>query len=901
MCGRRLHEVHRVGGGAMSEDRLLAIAERWCRALLRLYPSDFRDEMGDGLVETYRDQARGGVRKRGTTAWMGVLMRALGDAVRNGPGERAQPAAAWRRGGNWGRDMELSMRRLVRSPVFSLMMLGTLTVGLGAFAVVYTVVHRVLIAPLPYERPEDLYMVWRDYTWVPFRGGWAAGPDIAALQQAGGVIENAAGLWRGRTTLSLDGGGEPFEAALMTTTPNLFDLLGVRPILGRTFAPDETGPGRPALTVLTYELWQRLGGDPAILGTEVRMNGTPFTVIGVMGRDFRFVRNASLGAAQHADLYTSFLGVMAELSPGSGSYGALIRARAGTSEQAVEEAVAAVGRMVDERDFDSRGLALYPVNLKADLIAPVRQALVVLGLAAVFLVLVLLVNLGTLLLARAAAREQEFAVSRALGANRVALVRATLLEGGLLGMAGGACGALLAVWGTRLLVSMAPLDLPRREAITMTWSTGATVIGVGALLGLLAAALPATWAVRSPLSSLLGSMRMRGGGSSGRMRRGMVVVQVALSLVLLTAGALVVRSFDQLLRAQPGFDPTGVLTLRVPVPQQRYTEFEAANELHERLHAALAALPGVTAAGAAGGLPLGAGMNQTWITLPGAPGNTGVEEHDVPMIDYTWVRPGYFEAMGIRVVAGEAFTDMGSGANEAVVDRQLAMTFFPDGTAVGGTLALQGDTLRIIGVVEHARAYDIHRDDRPQVYLRNNSLWSLSWVLRTNRSPAALANEVRSVVRSIDPELAVAELRPMADIADQSLSQQRITAVLVAGFALGALLLAGMGLFGVVSGSVTRRRHELAVRLALGADHRRLIGMVMAEGAVLVLLGALIGVPGVYAAGRAISGTLVGVSASDPLTLLLVALGLGVVAMAACFIPARRVVKIAPGQALRQE
>jgi putative ABC transport system permease protein len=884
----------------VSEGRLLRVAEHWFRALLLLYPADFRDEMGEAVVETYCDRARDALLHRGITAWMGVLMSALIDSARNGPGERVQPAASWRRGGNWGRDVELSVRRLVRAPLFSLLMVGTLTVGLGAFAVVYTVVHRVLIAPLPYERPEDLYMVWRDYTWVPFRGGWASGPDVAELQRAGGAIQDAAGMSRGLATITGEG-GEPFEAALMTTTPNLFDLLGVRPAVGRVFLPEETGPDRPAVTVLTYALWQRLGGDASILGSDIRINGNPFTVIGVMPRDFSFVRNASLGAAQNVDLFASFLGVLAEQNPGGGSYAALIRARPGTSPEGVESAVAAVGRVVDERDFESRGLALYPVNLKADLIEPVRPAMIVLGLAAVFLVLVLLVNLATLLLARAAAREQEFAVSRALGANRIALVRATLLEGGLLGLLGGIGGALVAVWGTRLLVSLAPRDLPRLDAIGMSWSIAATVVAIGTLVGLLAAVLPASWALSTPLSSLLGTMRMRG-GSSGRMRRGMVVVQVALSLVLLTAGALVVRSFEQLLRAQPGFDGTGVLTLRVPVPAARYPEDAAVRELHGRLQAGFAALPGVTAVGATSALPLSARANQTWIQLPGAPGNTGVEEHDNPMVDYYWVRPGYFEALGIRVLEGSTFTEDAGTAAGVVIDRLLATQFFPDGSAIGNTIPFSGDTLRIIGVVDHPRMYDIHQDDRPQIYLRSgeDTPYSLSWVLRASRAPAGLANEARAVVRQADPELAVSELLTMDQITDQSLSQQRITAVLVAGFSLGALLLAAMGLFGVVSGAVTRRRHELAVRLALGANHRKLVGMVMLEGAVLVALGVLIGVPGVYAAGRAISGALVGVSASDPLTLLLVGLGLAVVAMAACFIPARRVVGIAPAQALRE-
>ncbi|CAN5728243.1 ABC transporter permease [soil metagenome] len=815
-----------------------------------------------------------------------------------------RPMLRWRHSGNWGRDAEVAVRRLVRAPVFMLTMAGTLTVGLGAFAVVYTVVQRVLLAPLPYEDPDDLYFVWRDYTWIPFERGWVAGPDVAELRSAGGVIEDVAGLARGLTTLSTEGGGEPMEIASMTTSPNLFALLGVRPLLGRVFAPDETGPDRPTVAVITYELWQRLGGEAGMVGSEIRLNGTPWTVIGVMPRGFRFARNSSLGPPQTADIYVPWLTPFAEMNPGGGSLAALLRARPGTSPQQVEQAVAAVGRVVDERDHGSRGLHLYPAGAKSDLIARVRPAIAALGLAGAFLLLVLLVNLGTLLLARAAQREQEYAVSRALGANPIALVRSTVFEAGMLGLMGGIGGAVVALWGTRVLVRMAPADLPRLETIAVDWSIAAVIIGIGAALGLLAGLAPALWAARTELSSLMGSTRVHGGGGRVRMRRAMVVVQVALSVVLLTAGALVVRSFGGLLRAEPGFLADGVLTMRVPVPASRYPELDDAMGVHERLHAALAALPGVQHVGATWALPLSASANQTGVRFPGAPGNTGVDEHDNPMVDWMRVRPGYFETLGIRVLQGESFRPSATPSPEIVIDRILAEMFFPDGTAVGATVPFLGDTMRIIGVVEHARLYDVHQDGRGQIHARNDgegSAFSLYWALRSDRDAALLAGEARDAVRRIDPELAVSEVRTMRDIVDASVRQQRLSAVLIAGFAIGALLLAAMGLYGVVAGSVTRRRHELAIRLALGADHGSVLRLVLREGALLVGLGLLAGVPGILLGGRVLRGIIVDVSVHDPMTLLAVAIGLWLVAMAACYVPARRVLRIEPASSLRQE
>ena len=889
----------------MSGDRLMRASARWARLLLRLYPADFRDEMGTGVVETYLDHCRAAVRRGGILALLGVWMKALFDSIRNGVGERLRPGVSWRRSGDWGLDAQRAVRRLVRSPMFAVSMIGTLTVGLGAFATVYAVVDRVLLAPLPYDRPGDLYFVWRNYTWVPFERGWVGGTDIVALQGAGGVIQDAVGLRSERVTMTHGTEGNPAEVQVMVTTPNLFRVLGVQAALGRTFLPNETGPGTPLVVVLSDNLWRdRFGADPKIVGSQIRLEGDAYTVIGVMPRGFHFQRHSSVGAPEGADAYRTFQMVLAETSPNSGAFATLVRARPGTTPQVFSAAVGAVGSMIDRRDFKSRGLKLYPVNAKQDLVARVKPALVVLGAAGAFLVLVLAVNLATLLLTRAAHREREFAISRALGANNVAVARATLLEGGILGLVGGVAGVAVAVWGTRALAAMAPPDLPRRETIGVDWRIALIVVAVGIGLGLAAALLPAMWAARTRLMSLLANANVRGGGGSGRMRRGMVVVQVALSLVLLTTGGLVVRSFDRLLRANPGFDATGVLTLRIPVSGDRYPNDTVVNALHDRLEREIAALPGVRAVGAASAIPLSAGVDQAGVHMPGAPGNTGDKEHDSPLADFIPARGRYFDALGIRLIAGQLFSSaVSTGVPEVVIDRKLATEFYPSASPVGARILVDGDTGVVVGVVEHARQYDLHQDGRVQVYLRNERVGypSLAYAIRTSRNPADLSAEVRAAVRRVDPQLAIADLRPMTDVVNDSVRQQRLSAVLIAGFALGALLLAAMGLFGVVAGSVNRRRHEIAVRLALGADHSRVRRLLLREGTGLVIGGLLLGAPGIYLAGRAIASTLVGVSAFDVGTLVSVAAGLAIVALAACYIPARRVTGIEPAQAFREE
>jgi putative ABC transport system permease protein len=422
---------------------------------------------------------------------------------------------------------------------------------------------------------------------------------------------------------------------------------------------------------------------------------------------------------------------------------------------------------------------------------------------------------------------------------------------------------------------------------------------------MLAATVPATWAARASLARLLGSSAVRGGGGHGRMRRGMVVVQVALALVLLSTGGLVVRSFERLLRADPGFNPAGVLTLRVPMPERVYPERQEARALQDRVHAGLAALPGVLGVSAAHALPLTASADQNAIEIPGAPGNTGNPDHDRPLIDNIATRAGYVDVMGMRLLAGRAFAETpAEGLLEALIDRVLANHFFPTGNPIGARIPFgSADTLTVVGVVEQARLYDVHRDGLPQLYIRaeDGGYRTLTYVLRTDRQPHTLVPEARSVIQRIDPRLALADVRTMEEILDDSLRQQRMSAVLIAGFSVGALLLAALGLFGVVSASVLRRRHEMAVRLALGADHGRVLRLVLGEGARLILLGVVIGVPGTYFAGRAIRGALVGVSPGDPATLSGVALGLTAVALAACYLPARRVLRIEPARSLRQD
>jgi predicted permease len=362
-----------------------------------------------------------------------------------------------------------------------------------------------------------------------------------------------------------------------------------------------------------------------------------------------------------------------------------------------------------------------------------------------------------------------------------------------------------------------------------------------------------------------------------------------------------VRSLDRLLRADPGFRADGVLTLRVPLDPQRYPEAEGI-AFQRRLIAELERIPGVTAAGAVSTLPLSAGADQSDVRFPGAPGNNGVAEHDAPLIDFVRALPGAFETLGMRLVEGRGFAAAPpEGVKETVIDQTLARTFFPGTSAVGSTMTVGEDALTVVGVVRQARLYDVHQDGRAQAWIRNEDFpyASLYYALRTAGEPLDLAPAVRRAVRGLDPAVPVSEVRTLDELVGDALRQQRLATLLVGAFGLGALVLSAMGLYALVSGAVIRRRHELGVRMALGAGRGRVVGLVLGDGLTLVAVGVLVGAPGVYLAGRLLRGVVVGVSPFDPATLAAVAAGLALVAAAACWLPARRVAGIDPARSLR--
>jgi predicted permease len=793
---------------------------------------------------------------------------------------------SWRGIGNWRRDLEIVRRRLRQKPVFAISVLITLSVGLGTFAVVFAAVDKILLEPLPYKNAGDLYVIWEK---LKDAEPIITGPDVANLQQAGGAIESAAGMQMAPLNIPGDGQREARRITAMQVSPGLFDLLGVRPALGRGFRPDETGATSPNVIVLTDELWKRLGENRNILNTELKIGKLPpFTVIGVLPAGFHF--NGSWGSPP--DAYIPLYVNLATELPNNHDYRGIIRARHGASPEEVRRAVESTGRL--NRDDIHQGTVrnLYPVGLQTDIAREVRPVLLALSFAVALLLLLLALNLASLLLARAVEREREFAVSRALGASRPAVVRVTLIEGTVLGLAGGITAVLAGIWSTRLLVALGPENLPRREAIAVDWRVAAVVISVGALLGLAAAAAPALWASHVSLESLLSGSAVRGAAGSSRMRRGLIVVQVALSLVLLSAGGLVVRSFERLVSSNPGFRPDGVLTFNIALT----AEASESIAFQDRLDPVLNALPGVTHVSATRTLPLSGGANLTVVTIPGSP--------DEVAVDRVFTRAGYIETMGMRLLAGRGFEPAHrQGVQEAVIDHHLAQRLFPNRNPIGAIIRCEDRSITIVGVVAQARLSALHEDGRPQLMVRvedYNNRQTSYYVIRTDRDPHALIPEVHRAISQLNPEVPISEVQTMDEIVAERSSRERISAVMISGLALGALLLVSMGLFGMISGSVARRRGELAVRMALGATHGRTIRLVVREGAQLIAFGLILAIPGIDIAGRSLQSLLIGVSPFDIPTIGAVAIALAGVALLACYLAARRVTTIDLERLLRE-
>jgi putative ABC transport system permease protein len=806
-------------------------------------------------------------------------------------------------------DLRYGARMLLKNPGFTLIAALTLTLGIGANTAIFSVINGVLLKPLPYSEPERLVAVWE--VRHDGRRGAVSYPNFSDWRAQNGVFERIA-IYRD-ITMALTGGGEPANLRAVVTTPDLFPLLDARPQLGRGFLPEEEKAGS-LVVVLGHGAWRKyFGGDPSLVGKQVKLNGRAFTVVGVMPAGFNFPVDA-----EQSDLWVSAAISSERDAPdeesmneqrGAHIYDAIARLKPGVTLGAAQTDLETVmGRLraqyPDEVGGDHTAMRPYLTELVGD----VTRALLVLFAAVGVVLLIACANVASLLLARAIGRQREIAVRAALGASWGRIVRQLLTESLLLAAVGGAAGLLLATWGVEALKALGPADLPRMQDAQLDGRVLAFTLLVSLLTGLVFGLIPALRAARADLNEALKEGGRGGEGSRrNRLRAALVVAEVAMAMTLLVGAGLLINSFVRLQRVNLGFDPHQVLTLRVELPEGRYREGRQIINFNQELLQRVERLPGVRSAAGVFKLPFGSAAS-TNFEIEGQP-----SDKSSPLTAGVRVStPGYFHTLGIPLVSGRDFgeRDEEKSASVVIINKTFAELYFPNQNPIGKRLRPDiaigpgGPPWReIVGVVGAIRHGGPGKEPRPEFFLPHTQMpfLTLTTVVRVAGDPLAIVGAVRNEVRALDAELPVDSVKTLDQYLTESVAQPRFNTLLLALFAGVAMTLTAVGLYGVMAYSVTARTREIGVRVALGARGPDVLRLVISQGMKLTLVGVAIGLVAALALTRLMAGLLFGVTPTDPATFALIALLLAGVALLACYIPARRAMKVDPMVALRCE
>lgn len=807
-------------------------------------------------------------------------------------------------------DAGYALRAMRKNPGFTTVAVLTLAIGIGANTAIFSVINGVLLKPLPYEDANRLVIIWNDFGAKGQSLPVVSPQDYRDYRAWTQLFEDFAAGDGG--TGSLTGNGEPEQVDVGYATFNFFPLLGVEPILGRGFLPEEDVVDGPAVALLNYKLWERrYGSDPAIVDRTMQLNGASVTVVGVLPPGFELLLPAEAFRIRDADLWVPMQDGYTAIR--NRTYFTVFgRMKAGvTLPQAQAEMDSFAARLQSEHlVHKSSNLRIRAVPFRHDVVKNVRPTLFILFAAVGLVLLIACGNVANLLLARATSRGKEMAIRTALGASRSRIFRQALTESALLAGLGGGLGLLVAAWGLEALKVLRPANLPRMENIALDGTTLGFTAGACLLTLLLSGLVPALNISRFQLNAVLregGRQSTTSGGNA--IRRGLIVGEVALSLVLLISVGLLLQSFLSLQKVHPGFQEENVLTFGLSVPRARYPAPGDISNFYRQLEEELRALPGVEAVSAITQLPLTGSGSMS----PYAYDDETAEKWETLTSDRRLVTPDFFRVMGTQLRAGRFFDsrDTLDSALVTIVDELLARKSWPDEDPVGKRLLIpffrEGkiklEWTRIIGVTEHIRNHDLSREVREQVYTPHSQMprRGMSLVIRTGGIPSSLADSVRREVRAMDKDLPVHSLRPMSDYLVDARGQAQFTLLLIFVFGGIALVLTCVGLYGVISYSVAQRTHEMGIRMALGARRRNIFGLVMGQGVILVGAGIFVGLIAAAALTRLLGTLLVEVSPIDPAAFLASAVVLVLVALAACFIPARRAAKVDPLVALRYE
>jgi len=805
-------------------------------------------------------------------------------------------------------DLRYAVRGLIKRPGFTFIAVMTLALGIGANSAIFSVVDGVLLRSLPLPDSKSLYAVHMGLATFNRFDGPLSYPEYEDVVQQTRSFQSIGAWVDGDANLSESGRAE--RAMVRIVLPSLLPTLGVETVRGRNFLPEETTKGRDKVALITYGLWQRrFSGSEDVLRKSIYLDNVDYQIVGILPHDFQFEKPV--------DLWIPLTTTDPEVNVRNSHFLSVIgRLRPGVSEKSVAADLSAVAKYESATFPDmfppSAGFDFRARPYLEDIVGDIRLPLYVLLAAVGFVLLIACTNVANLLLAKAAPRQREIALRTALGARRSHLIRQLLTESILLAIIAGGIGVLLATWGTSALVALSPDSLPRAREIGFDWRvlafTGVIALTTGVVFGL----LPAIWGPRVDLTDALkeGSRGSTAGG--GRLRKMLVVAEVALSVMLLVGAGLMVRSFSHLRSVNPGFQTDHALTLRVALPVPN-SQISAADEdrfmsFFDRALARLSELPGVTAAGASNMIPLDGNSTDRLIEIEGY---VPRDQSDMPDAQNRQATPGFFAAMGIPLVRGRLIerSDDNKTARVLVVNDTFAKRFFPNGDAIGkrirlGKLTSDFPWATIVGIVGDVRGFALDEPPEPTMYwpvAQIRSTPSLAIVVRTESDPAALAPSARDAIAEIDGAQPIYDVQPLDQLVAKSLGQRRFTLMLMVLFGVIALVLSAIGIYGVMAFAVTQRTQEIGIRMALGASALDVLKMVVGSGMFLAAIGVAAGLIGAFALTRLMASLLFGVSPTDLVTFGLVTAGLLMVALLACYIPARRATKVDPLVALRYE
>jgi predicted permease len=811
---------------------------------------------------------------------------------------------------HWLQDFRYAVRMLRKNAVLTVVIVASLAIGIGANTAIFSVVDALLLRPLPYPHPDRLAAVWLHSPAIGILRDWPSPGQYIDIQNQNHSFEQMA-IAQSRT-VTLTGRDQPQRVDVLRTQSTLLTMLGAKAMLGRTLLAEEDRPGKPPVAILSNGAWQRLfNSDPAIIGRSITLDGNPYAVAGVLPR--RFLLNAEVmpseGPMDKVEIFLPLpLGADAAQRRGDENYNILVRLRPGVSLSQAQADIDIIASRIRQKDKRDASFGMDVVGLQEQVVGDVRRALLVLLGSVALVLLIACANVANLLLARAAGREKEVAIRTALGAGWKRLARQLLTESILLGLLGGAAGLLVAQLGLFVLRAIHPGNIPRLDAIGINGTVLAFTFGLSLATGILFGLAPALRAIKVDLNSSL-----KAGGRSGQSHGGLhlkrhhlrgllVVSELAFSLILLIGAGLLIRSFVRLQSVPPGFTTDHVLTMQVAADDPKYRQEKALASFWREIESRIAHLPGVVAEGAVSALPLTGSVGWGGIHVEGYTPPPGQELQ----VDQRTASVDYFRAMQIPLVAGRFFSqqDTVDMPQSVIIDQKFAQRFWPHNDAIGKHLWFDPKKpITIVGVVGVVKQYGLETDGKIATYfpLQQDPDRGMFLAVRSSSDDPGLSTAIVREVHAVDPAVVVYGFRTMQDRLYDSLARRRFSSTMLGAFAAFALLLAAVGLYGVMSYLVTQSTHDIGILLALGARPENIIGLVVRQGMQLTLIGLLAGLIGAAALTRVIASLLFGVSTTDVATFLAVPALLAVVAFAATVIPALRATSVDPLVALREE